>query len=359
LKSTAQSLSYRLSLWLALLTLGALTSPLISPADFWPAAFPALAIPLLIFTHFVFVAYWIFNRRFRYLIVPIGCILVSWGHIQRMTSWNFPAMASAEAQAINIMSYNVHGLRHTDKNQTVDSKEIAEIAAARDCDILCLQEFPRNARAFDSLSASVQSQTKMKYRYSDRNGNFVLFSAFPIVEAQTIYFPNRANGYQIADLKIGAQTVRILNIHLQSNSVSGIADEVARDGDLQSRKTWMNIRGMLERFKRAAPQRALQAESLARLITQSPIPLLVAGDLNDTPHSYTYNTLSKGLQDAFPQKGRGVGITYAGSIPALRIDYIFARPPFRILNYRAEKKGFSDHKAIWAKVTLPNEAKRD
>jgi endonuclease/exonuclease/phosphatase family metal-dependent hydrolase len=359
LKSAAQSLSYRLSLWTALFTLGALASTLISPADFWPAAFPGFAIPFLISAHFIFIAYWIYTRRFKYLIVPLGCIFIGWGHVERMVSWNLPARATPEELEIDIMSYNVHGLRDTDQNRLVDGTEIAKMAEARGCDILCLQEFPRNARAFNNLSEAVRSKTQMKYRYSDRDGNFVLFSAFPIVDAQTFYFPNRANGYQLVDLKIGSQTVRVLNIHLQSNSVSGIADKVAREGDFQSRETWTDIRGMMGRFKRAAPQRALQAESLANLIARSPHPLLVVGDLNDTPHTYTYSVISKGLEDAFVKKGIGLGITYAGRIPALRIDYIFSRAPLSVLNYRSEKKGFSDHKAIWAKVVLPSETGRD
>ena len=90
-------------------------------------------------------------------------------------------------------------------------------------------------------------------------------------------------------------------------------------------------------------------------MAKSPHPLLVVGDLNDTPHTYVYSVISKGLQDAFVQKGRGLGITYAGRIPALRIDYIFVQAPFSVLNYRSERKGFSDHKAIRAKVVLPLE----
>lgn len=357
MKTAVHALLYRLSLWLSLFTLGALASTLISPDDFWPAAFPALFIPFMLSAHFILIAYWVYTRRFKYILVPMGCIFVGWGHVQRMTSWNLPAQAMAKERVLNIISYNVHGLRHLDENRMVDGIEIARLAADRDCDLLCLQEFPRNTKVYDGLSDAIRQQTKMKYRYSDRNGNFVLFSAFPIQNAQTTYFPNRANGYQTADLNIDGRRVRVLHIHLQSNAVSSIADKVARKGDFQTRETWMDIRGMMGRFKRSAPHRALQAESLATLIAQTPHPLLVVGDLNDTPHTYTYHTLSRGLQDAFIEKGRGLGITYAGRIPALRIDYIFARTPFSVLNYRAEKKGFSDHKAIWAQVALTTEGR--
>ena len=55
---------------------------------------------------------------------------------------------------------------------------------------------------------------------------------------------------------------------------------------------------------------------------QSPYPVIVAGDFNDTPVSYAYRKIRKGLNDSFVNSGYGAGFTYKGNYPPNRIDYI-------------------------------------
>ncbi len=246
-------------------------------------------------------------------------------------------------------------MRHATSGMPVEPELLVRMAVQRDCDLLCLQEFPRSTDQLNNLTNLLRERTPLKYRYCDTNGNFALFSAFPIIRAETSYFPNRSNGFQSVDLKAGNSLLRVFNVHLQSNAVTQIAERVASHGDLQTKETWLDIRGMLGRFKRAAQQRALQSETLASLIAQCEHPVLVLGDLNDTPHSYTYRTLSATLQDSFTTKGRGLGITYAGKIPALRIDYIMAAEELSILEHRTEPKNFSDHRAVWARIGFRTE----
>ena len=87
-------------------------------------------------------------------------------------------------------------------------------------------------------------------------------------------------------------------------------------------------------------------------IKKSPYPVLVVGDFNDTPQSYTYAQIADNLQDAFAKKGFGLGITYGGIVPALRIDYILASPSLPILSHRIFKKEYSDHYPIVAELGI-------
>ena len=50
--------------------------------------------------------------------------------------------------------------------------------------------------------------------------------------------------------------------------------------------------------------------------------MILCGDFNDTPLSYTYRQLSRKLTDSFIEKGRGIGNTYIGEFPSFRICYI-------------------------------------
>ena len=140
------------------------------------------------------------------------------------------------------------------------------------------------------------------------------------------------------------EVIRVFNLHLQSNSISALTDKVAAEGNIQEKETWLNIRGIVGRFKRAAQLRARQAEEIALKIAQSPHPVIVGGDFNDTPQSYTYHTLVKELNDTFKQCGRGIGSTYSGKIPALRIDYVLSSKHFKSIRHKTyTRRTFSDH----------------
>lgn len=87
-------------------------------------------------------------------------------------------------------------------------------------------------------------------------------------------------------------------------------------------------------------------------MAQCPYPYIVAGDFNDTPSSYAVNQMSKGIKNAFREKGRGLGRTYNGDIPNYQIDYILVSPQFDVLNYTVIEKKLSDHYPIRSDLLL-------
>jgi endonuclease/exonuclease/phosphatase family metal-dependent hydrolase len=86
-------------------------------------------------------------------------------------------------------------------------------------------------------------------------------------------------------------------------------------------------------------------------MSQSPYPVIAAGDFNDTPLSYTYSILSNKMRDVFYERGKGIGTTYSGKIPFLRIDYILTDLCFTPLKFSIIKKKYSDHYPIAALVS--------
>jgi endonuclease/exonuclease/phosphatase family metal-dependent hydrolase len=46
----------------------------------------------------------------------------------------------------------------------------------------------------------------------------------------------------------------------------------------------------------------------------------------------------------------GLGITYAGRVPAGRIDYIFHDPRLQAQQFTIQKKAFSDHYAVSCEI---------
>jgi len=78
-------------------------------------------------------------------------------------------------------------------------------------------------------------------------------------------------------------------------------------------------------------------------MSQSPYPIILCGDFNETPQSYIYKLLSENFDDAFREGGWGIGSTYAGKIPGLKIDHILYPKEMKVLDARVSKVEFSDH----------------
>ena len=88
-------------------------------------------------------------------------------------------------------------------------------------------------------------------------------------------------------------------------------------------------------------------------ITASPHPyIIVCGDFNDTPISYTHRTIAQDLDDAFTQSGRGLGISYNQNRFYFRIDNILTSKNLRAYNCTVDRSiKESDHYPIWCYIT--------
>ena len=94
--------------------------------------------------------------------------------------------------------------------------------------------------------------------------------------------------------------------------------------------------------------RAHQAQVVKEHIRKSPYPVIVAGDFNDTPVSYAYRKIRKGLNDSFVNSGYGAGFTYKGNYPPNRIDYILYDNALVNSNFEIIRVRYSDHYPIIA-----------
>ena len=101
---------------------------------------------------------------------------------------------------------------------------------------------------------------------------------------------------------------------------------------------------LLRRFRNGAVTRGTQVDTVLARVARSPYPVLLAGDTNDLPYSYTYNRLAGQLQNAWASVGTGLGATYNGRLPGLRIDQQFAGPQWLIRGCRVHREiRWSDH----------------
>jgi endonuclease/exonuclease/phosphatase family metal-dependent hydrolase len=116
----------------------------------------------------------------------------------------------------------------------------------------------------------------------------------------------------------------------------------------QNNETIDEVRTISKSLKKGFAKRSMQAELLKSYINGSPFPVIVAGDFNDTPVSYTYRTVRRGLNDSFVTSGYGAGFTYKGNYPPNRIDYILYDDKLVNTYFEIRRAKYSDHYPISA-----------
>jgi len=94
-------------------------------------------------------------------------------------------------------------------------------------------------------------------------------------------------------------------------------------------------------------KRAAQTDSICHLAIAAPHPVLVCGDFNSLPSSYTYRRLSEFLEDGFKTGGHGYMYTYRYGKRMLRIDYAFHSPELECIDYYSPDLDLcSDHNPV-------------
>lgn len=331
-------------------------APFVSPERFWLIAFFGLAYPILVILNILFIVYWAIQlkkRTFYSLLV----IIAGWPQVNSFFQISLKSSTDGSKKPIKVMSYNVKVFdlyNWTHNKETRD--KIFSLINDEDCDVLCFQEFfSRDSSEYDNLDSLISFQ-KAKYVHVEytttvkriHHWGIATFSRYPIISKGKVNFGYSSNNICIyTDVKVGEDTVRIYNMHLQSIAFG--ADDYQYMDDLEKNKETEDIehsKSIGKRLKRAFIKRARQADLIRESISKSPYPVIVCGDFNDTPASYTYNTISEELKDAFIEAGNGFGKSYTGKFPSFRIDYILHSKDFQASDFRTIHEELSDHYPI-------------
>ncbi|WP_212000726.1 endonuclease/exonuclease/phosphatase family protein [Chitinophaga sp. HK235] len=334
--------------------------PLLNPGDYWIAGFAPLAFPLLFLLCLLSLSFWIWRRKKRYVFYTIAALLLCLRPALR--TWGFHILPkdnitkTSGSREFTLMTYNTSsmGLQSYKINPQIRAAVFQQINESRP-DILCMQEFytndhPELSNHIDSLRNIGQYPyhyfTCDQVSWNTWYYGIVLFSRYPIAAATAIPCDEEANGsgrsFLQADIVIQQDTVRVFSVQFTSY--------------MFSRNDYSNLRShpvlVMGKMKRTFRRRTAQARQLASLVAASPYPVIVAGDFNDPPASYSYHTAAAGLQDVFLQTGFGWGRTLSYLSPTLRIDYILPDQHFDIKGCRVLKTPTSEHFPVISRLSL-------
>ena len=234
-----------------------------------------------------------------------------------------------DKKALKVMSYNVRSFIDDNRERQLDS--IVKIIKAVNPDILCLQEM-----GFSDIADSLLEPLKpMPHSLSRVNLSPAIYSRYPIIRASRM---DTLKNFVWADIVIkkdknNEDTIRVFNNHLHSTAIRRDDSNYIENHEYLEGDSLGKVHSMVKRLTENNRVRAEQADTLAALVAASPYPVIVCGDFNDTPVSYTYRTVARKLNDPYRKVGRGYSHTYRGFFDMLRIDYIFYSDEFEALSY--------------------------
>jgi endonuclease/exonuclease/phosphatase family metal-dependent hydrolase len=341
------------------------------PANWWIVALLGLLFPLLVLLVFGFLVFWILIGS-RWAFLSLVTLILSWPNLSTFYAWNFRAgfKAQKQASALRILTWNVHyfdQMYRPKQQQQSQRIPIINFLKQQDADVLCLQEFfESNSPQYDSNINYIKQTLNYPYHYFVDDYKLphnlykvgpVIFSRYPILATTRMEYnetsQTRASESLIStDLDVNGDTIRIYTTHLQSvmfrrkdyqyiEKIKKVEDSL-----LEASKS------IVKKLRQAYSVRGSQAQTVRDELNHSPYPSILCGDFNDVPNSYTYFQIRGSRQDAFLQKGAGIGRTYASISPTLRIDYILADRQFSVLQCKKTEVSYSDHYPVIADLVL-------
>jgi endonuclease/exonuclease/phosphatase family metal-dependent hydrolase len=367
--------TYRLILKRSFIFLNSLTavlflltclSPYLNPSQWWFFSILGLGFAFILVLLFGFLLFWLFVSP-RYMLISLIVLGIGWKSLVSFFGFDLSGTydPSKEKGTLRLASWNVARFIELKRNNNKGSQtrlKMLDLIKAQKADVLCLQEF------FHSTDSTLYNnidyfKKKLGYPYyyfcwdSDGGQQWfgqIIFSRFPIVDSGKITYPrpSQAESLIYADVLYRGDTIRFYTTHLQS--VQFKKQDYERIEEIKNREDSIleNSKSIFAKLKRAIIYRSRQANLVRDITRQSPHPYVITGDFNDVPNSFTYFTIRGDLQDAFLEKGFGIGRTYSGLSPTLRIDYILPTNDFTVKQFNRVVRDYSDHYLLVADLRL-------
>ncbi len=315
--------------------------------DIW--AFPSiltLALPYLAGLTFAAGIIWLACGRFFMAGFAALTIFICWGPISSVSPFGYSRGTDEGDKIFTLVSYNIlHGL-------DLENPDPAECRGLQwvlrsGADIVCLQEFEAlNPKIVPGLTPELADSLKAAYpfRIADPSKSLMLLSKYPAqklpVEGNPFFF----DAYRIS---IGKRNLTVFNVHLASYKLTDEeADIVTRiKGVRSARRSVEELKGsVMEKLKQSFRNRAQHATKLRADVEKTEGPLIICGDFNDVPASWSYRHIKGAdLADAYAETNFGPMVTYNKHRFLFHIDQVLYRGDLKAVDLCRGKQKNSDH----------------
>jgi len=352
---------------LAIVFLLACLAPHLNPGKWWFISWLGLFFPFLLLLLIISIVFWLFLKR-RFAIIFFVVLLLGWQSISVFFAFHTSHKFNYEKKrdVLRVVTWNVARFIEIKKNNNTGSRtrlKMMQLLKEQNADVLCLQEFHTAVKEdyYDNISY-IRKQLNYPYYYFsfDEDGSklyysSIIFSRWPMIDTGTVIYPKPSLPEALlhADIKFNEDTIRIFTSHLQS--VQFKKRDFERIDKIKNYEDSIvsNSRTIFSKLRRSITYRSVQVGIIKQQLQKSKFPIIFCGDFNDVPNSYTYFAIRRNMQDAFLEKGAGIGRTFTSLSPTLRIDYILASREFSILQFSRVIKNYSDHYMLVTDLKLP------
>lgn len=313
--------------------------------------------PLLL-CNVVLILIWLFMGRWEFL-VSVAAIVARWSFLPLFFQVGGCTDIDPDDHQLKVMTFNTHAFG----GQEISSNEhggegVLEFLNMLDeeqPDVFVLQEFWGGGKIKMHDSLAVRGYTHFYGVHGTK-------SISPLMVFSRHQFTNVSNIDQTSkfyvDLVKDGHEVRVCCVHLDSYQLD--VEDLESFENLSHAKVDDRTHRVLGKFKETTLRHEEEWNNdLLPLVERSTIPIIIAGDFNDTPASYIYQRATRVLTDPYVEQGRGFGTTYHGPYPAFRIDYILHSRDLKALSYKRLKTAISDHYPIVVTLDLNPEAQDD
>jgi len=343
------------NLGIAVLLIFSSYGSLAAPIGKWPfASLSGLAFPFLFAANLLFLFLWLTTWR-KGALVPAATILICLAAAIDFCPVHLSQSAKDAKSDLTVMTYNTEGFGIDDNKDWTTSNPVLGYIMEQDPDIAFLQE----ATVSIVNNSATDRNIRRQYPYSavtKGETHLACLSKYPILRNESIEFSESANGCQRLVILVGKDTIVAYNCHLQSNKLKD--QELYESRKLIEHPTdsshYEASRSVLRKLLESTSMRAEQARDIRdRVQKESSGYIIVCGDFNDTPLSYSHRLFDRFMYDTYGKTGSGIGYTYHEHHLYYRIDHIFcsrSMKPVRTWVDRGQKD--SDHYPILSRVNL-------
>lgn len=354
--------------WLGLCVAAAYTHP----ATIRYIALFSLSTPFAVLANILFIFAWLIfsTHKLRALLSAVA-IIASFNVVSPIFAFNYfkDNDFSHRPNTVRIMHWNVHGMGLFDEpHSNAQRDRIIAYLDSVDADVMSLPEFAVKKTEITSQTAKkiIENGNYKDYRFQADNTlgkniflGTAVFSRYEIFNFKAHKLSDYIYMLQCDMALPGADTTRMFFVHLNTFGLSDNDKDYIEDVANNKKADLNRSRSYMWKFNYAFLRRAREVKVAKSIIEASPYPVVICGDLNDLPGSYTYTQMREGLNDAFLQRGRGLGRTYSRLSPTLRIDYIFYDPAsFSCIGYKSPYTSLSDHNPVITNLEIINRPER-
>lgn len=256
--------------------------------------------------------------------------------------------------AIQVLSYNTCGYG-TSRRDADGRLSVLNYLVSRKADIICLQEaaaWPPNLYNTEIRPTLQRAGTTHFDSVNIADNIYAIHSRFPIVDKEVIcsHDTNGAAAFRL--VMAPGDTLIVVNCHLASMRLSQSDRDIYRTMVKHPDSTDVDdgSRLLLSKISRAAVLRAEQADSVAAYLERHRgKSIILCGDFNDSPVSYTRRRIARHLTDAYRSTGNGLGRSFNRDAIVVRIDYMMCSEDWRPFACTVDTSTqASDHYPIYA-----------